>query len=223
MKKILFSICILLFAACDDTSDEILEEALEEVLLNEPLADIETILDKGITIDGITLDYATIYQSIDNFPVIKPNPINQFINESEILVYFELISRSREALLQYYAKIEEENLERGFVLEYALKYYDRLQDISIEVKKNNGTFNKINNNSNTIKIFPTPDIDSQYTFAKYEMTIEEFVARYKASFPDYFVFSFNDKGAKSNTYTFRITFKFNNNKQFVLNTKPINF
>jgi 5'-3' exonuclease len=120
MKKILFSICILLFAACDDTSDEILEEALEEVLLNEPLADIETILDKGITIDGITLDYATIYQSIDNFPVIKPNPINQFINESEILVYFELISRSREALLQYYAKIEEENLERGIMIDYKI-------------------------------------------------------------------------------------------------------
>src|SRR5690606_39089939 len=167
MKKILFSICILLFAACDDTSDNVLEEALEEVLLNEPLADIETILDKGITIDGITLDYATMYQSNDNFPVIKPNPINQFINESEILVYFELISRSRESLIQYYSKLQEENFEQGFVLEYALKYYDRLENISIEVKKNNGTFNKINNSSNTIKIIPTPDIDSQYTFAKY--------------------------------------------------------
>lgn len=215
MKKILFSICILLFGACEDKNDEILQ--------NEPSADIQAILDKGITIDTITLNYATIYQSNDNFPVIKPNLINQFINKNEILVYFELISNSRESLLQYYSKKDKENLENGVIIEYLLKYCDRLESISIEVKKNNDEFYKINNDSNTIKIIPTPEINSQRTFAKYEMTIEEFITRYTGSFPDYFVLSFDSKEVESNTYIFRTTFKFNNNKQFVLNTNQINF
>ena len=215
MKKILFFICILFFAACGDKNDEILQE--------EPSADIQAILDNGVIIDAVTLNYATIYQSTDNFPVIKPIPINEFINKNEILVYFDFMSQSRESLLQYYAKKDQENLEKGFTLEYMLKYYDKLESISIEVKKNNGAFDKINNNSNTIKIIITPEINSQYTFAKYELTIEEFTTRYKGSFPDYFVLSFNSKETKSNTYIFRTTFKFNNNKQFVLTTNEINF
>jgi len=215
MKKILFSICILLLGACEDKNDEILPD--------EPSADIQAILEKGITIDTIALNYATIYQSNDNFPVIKPNPIDQFINKNEILVYFELISNSRESLLQYYSEKDKENLEEGIIIEYILKYCDSLESILIEVKKNNDEFYNINNNSNTVKIIPTPEINSQHTFAKYEMTIEEFITRYKGSFPDYFVLSFDSNEAELNTYIFRTTFKFNNNKQFVLYTNQINF
>lgn len=215
MKKILFSICILLIAACSNNDDEIVQ--------NETPADIQALLNNGIIIDSITSDYASIYQSNDNFPVIKPNPVDRFINDNEILIYFDLKSSSRESLLKYYAKKDAENLKEGFIEDYGLKYYDKLKNISVEVKKNNDEFYKIENNSNIVKMIPTPEINSQYSFAKYELTIEEFIQRYKISFPDYFVFSFNNKEVKLNTYTFRTTFKFNNNKQFVLITDQITF
>ncbi|WBL23476.1 hypothetical protein [Zunongwangia sp. HRR-M8] len=214
MRKLLFSICVLLFAACDK------DDANTET---EPSADIQAIMDKGITIDTIALKYATIYQSSDNFPIIKPNPINQFVDKNEILVYFDFISSSRDSLLNYYSKIDEENYEKGIVVDYALKYNDRLESISIEVKKNNGEFFKINDDSNAVKLIPTPEIESQHTFAKYEFTIEEFITRCKNSFPEYFVLAYDDKEMETNSYIFRTTFRFNNNKKFVFNTQKINF
>ena len=215
MKKVLFSICILLLGACEYRDDDISNDTTS--------ADITAIMEEGIIIDTINLDYATIYQSPDNFPVIKPNSITDFINKNEILVYFDFISNSRETLIAYYRKIDAENAKDGFIIDRQLPYYDRLESVTVEVKKNEDQFYTINNDSDVLKFILTPEINSQHTFAKYELTIEEFVSRFKESFPEYIVLSFDSKETEVNTYIFRTTFKFNNNKEFTLTTNQIEY
>ncbi len=197
----------------------------EEPKAIENPANIEAIINNGVTIDSIALDYAAIYSSNDGFPIIEPTQVEKFVDENEILVYFNFISSSRDSLNQYYRKISEEYYEEhGLILDYGINYDDKLESIIVEVKKNNDEFIEFENSSENIKLIPTPEIDSQHTFAKYEFTIKEFIVRYYNSyFPEFYVLSFNKKELLPNTYVFRFTFKFNNEKEFILNTKKIKF
>ncbi|MCB0649482.1 MAG: hypothetical protein KDC49_22590 [Saprospiraceae bacterium] len=215
MKKIFFAFCILTLAACTTDNDD--DTPIE------PSAEVQAILDKGVTLDTIVLDYATMYLSQDNFPIIKPNPIDQFVSKNEVLVYFEFVSKSREVVEEYFRKLDEQDFKNGFISEYLAPYYDVLESLSIEIKKNDDEFIKIDNDQSSVKIFPTAPIKSQLTFGKHEMNIDSFIERYQWTFPDYFVISFNGKETTVNTYTFRTTFEFNNNKKFVLTTDSISF
>lgn len=222
MKNLLklLPICLVLLGSC---------EVKDENFSNgEPSPEIQMIIDNGVTIDSIVLDYATIYTSNDGFPIIKPNPIDQFVNKNEVLVYFKLVSHSRDALDDYFTRTSEKLLkEEGIFIDYLMKYYDKLEDISIEVKKNNDEFYTINSNSDAIKFIPTPEINSGHTFAKYEMTIKEYIeinnSKIFPGFPDSFVLFFDDKNLIPNTYIFKIVFRFNNNKVFILHTDQIRF
>lgn len=217
MKEIfkILPFCIILFLGCGKENERNFECI--------PSVGIQAIIDKGITIDSIALDYATIFTSEDGFPVIEPTTIDQFINKSEALIYFNFISHSRDSIVKFYANKNEHHINDGFIVDYILQYYDKLKNISVEVKKNNDEFYRISNNPDIIKFIPTPEINSGFTFAKYEMTIEEFSNRYNASFPESFIMSFKDEEMKSNTYIFRIVFQFNNNKELILTTDQLSF
>ncbi len=217
MKQLLkpLVLCFILQWGCTENE----ETEVAEIPLN-----IETIINNGITIDSIALDYAAIYTSNDDFPIIEPTQAEKFVEENEILVYFNFISGSRDSLFLYYENKEKEYYEQGLVVDYAIKYDDKLESISVEVKKNNEEFIEFVDNSENISLIPTPDINSQNTFAKYEFTIKEFNTRYhNSSFPEFYVLSFDNKELLTNTYVFRITFKFNNEKEFILNTSQIRF
>ncbi|WP_422080256.1 hypothetical protein [Ulvibacterium sp.] len=205
---------IVLFSCTED----------EERQRVEDLSIIQSILEKGITVDSIALDYATMYRGAYGFPAIETIQIEKFIDEDEILVYYDFISHSRDSLYRYIENRDREHHEQGIVVDYAIKYNDKLESIIVEVKKNNAEFIEFTDNSEDITLIPTPEINSQDTFAKYEFTIEEFTERYQNSrFPEFCVLSFDKKEEVSNTYAFRVTFKFNNQKEFALNTSPIEF
>ncbi len=196
----------------------------EETRRVEDLTIIQSIIDNGITIDAMALDYARMFTSTDGFPAIAPARINQFIDKDEILVYFDFISHSRDSLYRYIENRSREYYEQGIVVEYAIKYKDKLESITVEVKKNDGDFMEFEDNSEDIRLIPTPEIHSRTGFAKYEWTIKEFTERYQNSrFPEFYVLSFDNKEGISNTYVFRVTFKFNNQKEFTLNTGQIKF
>lgn len=217
MKQILKPLVLSLILLWSCTEDEETQEV-------ETPSNIESIINNGITIDSIAIDYAVIYSSNDGFPIIEPIQVEKFVDENEILIYFNFISSSRDSLIQYYENKNEEYDEQGIIVDYALKYDDKLESISVEVKKNNDDFIEFEDSSENIRLIPTPEINSQYTFAKYELTIKEFTARYyNNSFPEFYILSFDNKELVSNTYVFRITFKFNHEKEFVLNTSQIKF
>lgn len=217
MKQLLKPLVLSFIVLCSCTEDE-------ETQRVEDLSIIESIIDNGITIDSIALDYAALYTSTDGFPVIEPTQIGKFIDKTEILIYFDFISHSRDSLNRYYENRDREYYEQGIVVDYAIKYNDKLESITVEVKKNDGDFMEFEDNSEDIRLIPTPDINSQNTFAKYELTIEEFTERYQNSrFPEFYVLSFDTKEEVSNTYVFRVTFTFNNEKEFTLNTGQIEF
>lgn len=196
----------------------------EETPQVEDPAIIRSIFDNGITIDAMALDYARMFRSTDGFPAIAPARIDQFIDKDEILVYFDFISHSRDSLYRYIENRSREYYEQGIVVEYAIKYKDKLESFTVEVKKNNGDFMEFEDNSEDIRLIPTPEINSRTGFAKYEWTIKEFTERYQNSrFPEFYVLSFDNKEGISNTYVFRVTFKFNNQKEFTLNTGQIKF
>lgn len=217
MKQLLKPLVLSFMLLWSCTEDEETQEV-------ENPSNIESIINDGITIDSIALDYAAIYTSHDGFPIIEPTQVEKFVDENEILIYFNFISSSRDSLNQYYENKNKENYEQGFIEDYAIKYDDKLESISVEVKKNNDEFIEFEDNSENIILIPTPEINSQYTFAKYEFTIEEFTMRYfNSSFPEFYVLSFDNKELVSNTYVFRVSFKFNNEKEFILNTNQIRF
>jgi hypothetical protein len=217
MKQLLKPLVLSFIVLCSCTEDE-------ETQRVEDLSIIQSIIDKGITIDSIALDYAAMYTSTDGFPVIEPTQIEKFAHENEILVYYNFISSSRDSLNRYYENRDREYYEQGIVVDYGIKYYDKLESITVEVKKNNNEFIAFEDNSEEITLIPTPEINSQSTFAKYELTIEEFTERYQNSrFPDFYVLSFDNKEEVSNTYVFRVTFTFNNEKEFILNSGQIEF
>jgi len=213
IKPLVFSFILLL--SCTQN---------EETQVNEIPSSIESIMNNGIIIDSIALDYASMYTSSDGFPIIEPTQVENFVDENEILVYFDFMSSSRDSLNQYYKNKNKENSEQGFIVDYALKYDDKLESISVELKKNNDEFIAFEDSSENITLIPTPEINSQNTFAKYEFTINEFTMRYaNSSFPEFYVLSFNDKEVVSNVYVFKVTFRFNNQKEFILNSGQIRF
>ncbi|TMM57856.1 hypothetical protein FEE95_00025 [Maribacter algarum] len=217
MKQLLkpLVLCFILLWSCTEN---------EEPQVDEIPASIESIINNGIIIDSIALDYAAMYTSSDGFPIIQPAQVEKFVDEKEILVYFNFMSSSRDSIIQYYANKNKENAEQGFIVDYTLKYDDKLESISVELKKNNDEFIAFEDTSENITLIPTPEINSQDTFAKYEFSINEFTMRYaNSSFPEFYVLSFDNKELLSNTYVFRITFKFNNQKEFILNTNQIIF
>lgn len=217
MKELL-KVLILSFIVLWSCSED---EELSEV---ENTADIAAILDHGVTLDSISLDYATMYTSTDGFPVITPTPVAQFADENEILIYFDFVSSSRDALVQYYEDLNEAYLEQGIVVDYGIKYDDKLEGIVVEVKKNTDEFRVLEEDTEQLTLIPTPEINSQHTFAKYEFTLNEFNLRYAdRSFPEFYVLSFDHKEPVAHTYVFRITFTFTNAKAFVLTTRPIPF
>lgn len=211
----IFVLSFILFWSCSE------DEELSEV---ENTADIAAILDKGVTLDSISLDYATMYTSTDGFPVITPTPVAQFAEANEILLYFDFVSSSRDAVVQYYEDLNEAYLEQGIVVDYGMPYDDKLEGMVVEVKKNTDEFRVLEEDTEQLTLIPSPEINSQHTFAKYEFMIQEFNLRYTdRSFPEYYVLSFDEKEPVSHTYVFRITFTFNNAKAFVLTTRPIAF
>ncbi|PHQ30408.1 MAG: hypothetical protein COA80_09300 [Leeuwenhoekiella sp.] len=215
MKNVLFAIAFLFFLSCDEKNDDSFETA--------PSPEIQALIDKGVTVDSISIAYATQYQSTDNFPVIKPNPINEFEDKNEILIYFDFKSGSRETLKEYFSELAIEKLDDGYIYEYIISYYDKIENISVEIKKNDEEFYKLKSDSDRVKLIPAPELTSQHTFARYEHTIEEFSTRYANSFPEYVLISFDEKETKANSYIFRVTFEFNNDKTIVVNSKEILF
>lgn len=225
LKSLVFSF-IVLFSCAEDEEILVEEETMvnEESPVVEDLSIIQSIIDNGITIDSIALDYARMYRGAYGFPAIESIQMEKFIDEDEILVYYDFISHSRDSLMRYYENKDRALYEQGIVVDYGVKYDDKLESITVEVKKNTAEFMEFNDNSEDITLIPTPEINSQNTFAKYEFTIAEFTERYQnRRFPEYYVLSFDNKEELSHTYVFRVTFQFNNQKEFTLNTGQIEF
>lgn len=223
MKPFLKPLVLIFIVLFSCTKDEETQED-EETQKVEDLSIIQSIIEKGITIDSIALDYAMMYRGAYGFPAIESTRIEEFIDKDEILVYYDFISHSRDSLFRYYENRDREYYEQGIVVDYGIKYDDKLESITMEMKKNNLEFIELADNSEDIRLIPTPEINSQDSFAKYEFTIEEFTERYQNSrFPEFCILSFDNKEEVSNTYVFRVTFKFNNQKEFTLNTRQIEF
>ncbi|WP_111707408.1 hypothetical protein [Lutibacter citreus] len=214
MKSILKIVpfCFVLFFGCNkEVENENISYELQEIINN------------GVTVDSVVLDYATIFTSNDFFSIIEPNAVDNFVSKNEALLYFKFISDSRDMLEEYFHEKYLEELKQGIIVERMLKYYDYLENISLEVKINDNDFQQVNVNSDVVKFIPTPEINSGDTFAKYEMTKEEFIDRNNRIFPDSFILCFNNKDLKLNTYVFKITFILNNKKEFILQTDKMEF
>lgn len=211
MKRLLQIILIysILFLGCDKQNERI---------YNSPPIEIQKIIDKGVTVDSVALDYAKLNISEDGFLIIESSSSEQFAEMNEALIYFQFISHSRDSLVRYYANENEKNIQDGFIVDYLLKYHDNLESVLVEIKKNNSELYEISNTSEIVEIIPTPEINSGLTFVKYEITIDEFIGDNKYSFPDSFIMSFKDQDMETNLYTLKITFKFNSGKEYTLNT-----
>jgi hypothetical protein len=185
--------------------------------------ELQKTMDDGATIDSIALDYATITENQDNYYVIKPKSIETYTETEKKLIYFKCISKSRNDFYDYCAKQNNINMKHGFTADWILKFYDKLENISIEFKKNGDEFYQTFTDSSSLKFFDTPIISSGQTFERVDMTTNEFLSKYKTSFPGTFVMMFADPNMKPDTYVFKITFIFNNNKKFTLYTGQLNF
>ncbi|MFS4447395.1 hypothetical protein [Maribacter sp. 2307UL18-2] len=141
----IFVLSFILFWSCSE------DEELSEV---ENTADIAAILDKGVTLDSISLDYATMYTSTDGFPVIAPTPVGQFAEANEILLYFDFVSSSRDAVVQYYEDLNKAYLEQGIVVDYGMPYDDKLEGMVVEVKKNTDEFRVLEEDTEQLTLIP---------------------------------------------------------------------
>jgi hypothetical protein len=212
LSKVGLEILTLLFVllvGCDKKEESI-----------EISPELQKIMDNGVTVDSISLDYATLFTSEDGFYLIEPKSREDTTSEEELMIYFKFNSRSRDDLFEYYSKMNEEYMKQGYTVDWVTRYYDKLEGISVKVKKQDDGFYQTVVDSSVVKLFVTPDINSGFTFAKYDLTLDEFLDKYKNSFPDYFIMRYDDGNLKSNTYVFKITFTFNTEKEFILVIDP---
>ncbi len=182
---------------------------------------IEELIDNGVELDKIELDYATIIIGDYGFPVLKKISEEQLKNADDFLIYLDFISNSRDRVRNHYAKLEEEDSQNGIVTEYYIKYKDTLEAISIEMNINNNGFATLDEAIYPFKIIPTPDINSGNTFAKYEHSSAEFINRIGKRFPDHIALSLKKTFNPLDTYTFKIKIKLNS-KEFNLTTSALN-
>jgi hypothetical protein len=210
--KVLFLSLIVMFGC--NKKEQYKEQNVE---LTEEL---KVIMNNGVTIDSVIKNYATIFTNKENFYVIRPKSIEDTTSKDKMLIYFKFISKNRDELLEFYSKKENEYNQQGYTVDWIMKYYDKLEDIIMEVKKTDDEFYQAYSDSSLVKFFETPDINSGNTFAMYEKTKNEFILRYKDSFPDTFTLMI-DNSNKSDSYNFKITFIFNHNKKFILYTDKL--
>jgi hypothetical protein len=83
----------------------------------EPSSYIRSIIENGIEIDSITIDYAGMKIGTDGYPVIRKITPDTMGATGTVLLYFEFHSKSHDDLNEHYRKLNEEYEKKGYTVD----------------------------------------------------------------------------------------------------------